>query len=117
MAYSASLPLLVIVEAGLQNEGLLEKGYDWYVQEVSLQSASLATAEFNGVLYSWKQKVQESPVDPPPQSESAARSPQEMTVAQLLGSLKPAQLWSVLAALAALVAGAFLVGAKLLGSK
>jgi hypothetical protein len=117
MAYSVSLPLLVIVEAGLQNEGLLERGYDWYVQEVSLQPASLATAEFNGVLYSWKQKVQERPLDPPPQSESAARSPQEMTVAQLLGSLKPAQLWSVLAALAALVAGAFLVGAKLLGSK
>jgi hypothetical protein len=115
MAYSVSLPLLVIVEAGLQNEGLLEKGYDWYVQEVSLQSASLATAEFNGVLYSWKQKIQEGPVTPHP--EPVPRSPQEMTIGELLGSLKPAQLWSTLAALAALVAGAFLVGSKLLGGK
>ncbi len=133
MAYSASLPLLVIVEDGIQQEGLLEKGYDWYVQQVSLQAVSLTTAEFNGILYSWKQKVQEwkqknqSLFNQPPQPASAAPSPQqpspqqpspqEMTVAQLLGSLKPAQLWSTLAAIAALVAGAFLVGAKLLGSK
>jgi hypothetical protein len=38
-----------------------------------------------------------------------------MTIAELVGSLKPAQLWSLLAALAVLIAGAFSLGAKLGG--
>jgi hypothetical protein len=116
MAYSHGLPLMVIVEAGLSNAGLLERGYDWYVQEVKLETSSLASVEFNGVLASWKQKVLQrgSPVEAVAEG-TGAKSPQELTVGELIGSLKPAQLWSVLVALAALVAGAFAVGAKLFG--
>jgi hypothetical protein len=39
----------------------------------------------------------------------------DWTIGEILSSLKPAQLWSFLAALAAVVAGAFLVGGKLHG--
>jgi hypothetical protein len=35
MAYARGLPLLLVVEAGLKSEGLLERGYDWYVQWVN----------------------------------------------------------------------------------
>ena len=34
MAYAHARPLLVIIEAGLREEGLLERGNDWYVQRV-----------------------------------------------------------------------------------
>ena len=109
MAYSRNLPLMVIVEEGLRTEGLLERGYDWYVQRVLLDTASLNTNEFNGVLASWKHKMTTKPPE-------TAASATDLTVAQLVGGLKPSQLWSVLAALAVLIAGAFTVGAKLLGT-
>jgi hypothetical protein len=110
MAYSRGLPLMVIVEAGLKSEGLLERGYDWYVQSVKPEAAALHTNEFNGVLASWKQKMVETP-----KRELASRSPSDLTVGELLGGLKPVQLWSVLVAMAAIVAGAFALGGKLFG--
>ena len=110
MAYTRGLPLMVIVEAGLKSEGLLERGYDWYVQSVKPEAAALHTNEFNGVLASWKQKMVETP-----KTASASKSPSDLTVAELLGGLRPVQLWSVLVAFAAVVAGAFALGGKLFG--
>ena len=107
---------MVIVETGLQQEGLLSRGYDWYVQEVTLSGSALASKEFNGVLANWKQKVaQKVTLAQETDGSPSVKLPQDLTVAELIGSLKPAQLWSVLAALAALVAGAFAAGAKLFG--
>lgn len=110
MSYARGLPLLVVVEAGLRSEGLLEPGYDWYVQSVKPEAAALHTNEFNGVLASWKQKMVETT-----RKGSTSKSPSDLTVAELLGGLKPVQLWSVLVALAAIVAGAFALGGKLFG--
>jgi hypothetical protein len=110
MAYTRGLPLMVIVEAGLKSEGLLERGYDWYVQWVKPEAAALNTAEFNGVLASWKQKMVQTPKKP-----SLSKAASDLTVGELIGGLKPTQLWSVLVALAALAAGAFALGAKLFG--
>jgi len=106
------LPLLVLVEEGVRADGLLEKGLDWYVQTVTLDSASLSSATFNGVLASWRQKMVAAPAAQAKPAQPAAL-PQDMTVAQLLGALKPAQLWSTLGALAAALAGAFALGGKL----
>lgn len=110
LSYSRGLPLLVIVADGIRSEGLLEPGYDWYVQRVALTPASLHSNEFNGVLASWKLKVA---------SATSARAPvvdpSKMTVGQLLAAVKPAQLWSVLAALAAALAGAFALGLRVSG--
>jgi hypothetical protein len=61
MSYARGLPLMVIVEAGLKSEGLLERGFDWYVQWVKPETSALNTNEFNGVLASWKQKMIDSP--------------------------------------------------------
>jgi len=110
MAYSRNHPLLVIVESGLKSEGLLERGNDWYVQWVTLEAAALSTTEFNGVLASWKQKMLAAPKSP-----TASKSPSELTVAELVGGLKPTQLWSVLGALGALIAAAFALGGKMFG--
>jgi hypothetical protein len=116
MAYAFGLPLLVIVEAGIKDEGLLEHGNDWYVQRVALTADSLSSLEFNGILASWKHKLEQIPTDLTP-APSKTADPAEMSIEQLLRGLKPGQLWSVLAAIAALVAGAFELGAHLVGAK
>lgn len=110
MAYSRRQPLMVIVEDGLKSEGLLEHGSEWYVQSLKLDVAALSTPEFNGIFSSWKQKISEAAT-----TSTSFHVHSELTVAQLIGGLKPAQLWSVLSAVAALVAGAFALGGKLLG--
>lgn len=110
MSYARGLPLMVIVESGLKSEGLLERGYDWYVQWVIPEAAALTSNEFNGVLASWKQKMVAAP-----RKAVSSKTPADLTVAELLGGLRPVQLWSVLVALAALVAGAFALGGKLFG--
>jgi len=104
MAYTKHLPLLVIVEAGLKAEGLLESGYDWYVQTLPLEAIALSSNEFNGVLADWKDKVLEvgtSPAKPRLQG----LNPADMSVLDLVGALRPVQLWSVAIALAGLLAG------------
>lgn len=109
MAYARGHPLLIIVENGLKPEGLLERGYDWYVQFVNPDPSALHSLEFNGVLASWKEKVQARTM----RAGVARRDPGEMTVGEILKSLRLSQLWAVLAAVVALVIGAFTLGAKL----
>ena len=112
LSYARGLPLLVIVESGVRNEGLLEHGYDWYVQTVETDASALTSSEFNGVLASWKQMI----IDKPKQSV-LKKGVEEFTVAELLGSLKPLQLWSFVATIGALIAGAFALGGQILGGK
>ena len=111
MAYCRGIPLLVLVEDGLRADGLLEKGFDWYVQAIKVDPSSLHTPVFNGVLASWREKLSARGKSQP----LGTADPAELTMGQLLGALKPAQLWSVLGGLAAVVAAAFALGAKLIG--
>ena len=112
MAYCHGHPLLVIAEDTVRLDGLLEPGNDWYVQSVKLDPSALTTVEFNGVLADWKKQVTERPKD---HKAISRPDPTEMSVAQLLGSLKPVQLWAVLGAVTVLIVGAFSLGAKLIG--
>jgi hypothetical protein len=112
MAYCFGHPLLVIVEDSIRKEGLLERGNDWYVQSMKPQPASLQTTEFNGIFAAWKDQLNG------PRSDNGLGSKPnvaEMSIGQLIGSLKPVQLWAVLGAIAVLVVGAFSLGAKLIG--
>jgi hypothetical protein len=119
MAYCYGHPLLVIVENSIRKEGLLETGNDWYVQSVKPHPDALASEEFNGVFSSWKAQLDARRADggllakQNSVGKNGGPNPGDMTVAQLLGSLKPVQLWAVVTALAALVVGAFTLGAKL----
>lgn len=109
LAYARNLPILVIVENGVRQDGLLEKGFDWYVISSPLDASTFSTPEFNGVFAAWRQKLNARP----PIATKIA-SPADMTITQLLGNLKPQQLWGcVVGALTALGA-AFAAGSKLL---
>ena len=101
---------MVVVEKGLKSEGLFERGNEWYVQWVKPDAGALATAEFNGVLADWKRKLIQ-----PSANVSAPRKATDLTVAERLGSMNPAQLWSALGVAAALLTGAFALGGKIFG--
>lgn len=59
MAYTLGHPLLVLVEEGCRPEGLLEGGYDWYVQRVNITPASLSEHNVLGQIHSWRAAVEE----------------------------------------------------------
>jgi hypothetical protein len=116
MAYGRGLPLLVIVDETLHCDGLLEKGYDWYVQQLAIDPSSLNSPEFTGVMDSWRDRVIKR------QSGSSAQTVldanpdfSKIPIVKLLGALNPAQLWAVIVALFGVVAAAFALGAKLTG--
>lgn len=108
MAYSKDQPIMVIVEDGIKPEGLLEKGYDWYVMSVKLENASLSTTEFNGVLSSWKKKVES--YNNKKLNPDIKINPAELTIGDIIKNLKTSQLWGILTALVGLVLGAFALG-------
>lgn len=110
LAYGRGHPLMVIVENGLRADGVLEKGNDWYVMNVTVDSASLTTPEFNGVLADFRNKVLAAR-----KHSIALEDVSSMTLSTLIGGLKPSQLWAAVTALATALAMAFALGAKLLG--
>jgi hypothetical protein len=108
--------LLVLVDEQLRCDGLLEKGNDWYVQSLNAEAVSLNSMEFTGVLESWRNRVQtlQQKGSLPP-TQSANLDPTNMSIAQIVGALKPTQLWAALSAAVAALVGAFALGAKLSG--
>lgn len=57
MAYTLDLPLLVVAERGLLDEGLLEDKYDWRVKRINLQDAVVEDPEFLGIFEDWRKNV------------------------------------------------------------
>jgi len=114
MAYSRGLPLLVLVDRDVRSDGLLEKGNDWYVQEISLDGAVLNSTEFGGILADWRDRVTKR-ASSPAKPSAGKPDPAEMPVGQLLALLKPRQLWALLVAAAGALGGAFALGAGLFG--
>jgi hypothetical protein len=57
MAYSLGQPLLAIVEKDLRSEGVLEAGYDWYVDWLDLRPHSLVEPGFQRIFEGWKANV------------------------------------------------------------
>jgi len=111
LAYAYGRPLLMLVEKGLKTEGLLETGYDWWVQSVTLDQSTLLTPEFTQVFNDWKTNCSkigaelQAPAvvkDPTP---ALAEDPAKLPVSKLLASLNVTQLWTTFAALIALISG------------
>lgn len=111
MGYAFGHPMLVIAEQGLREEGLLERGNDWFVQRVKIAPESLSSAEFAGILAAWKEQV----VAAKGARKLAKSAVGDMTIVELAGSLKVSQLWATLGALVVIIGGAFSLGAKLFG--
>ena len=118
MAYNLSLPMLVLVESGLRIEGMLESGYDWYVQKVALDRSTFLSSEFIGIFNDWKDRcLSHAPLSE--QHQPAILDPVEMSVGKLLSLLRPGQLWATVVAaccaLAAVAGVAFKLGSAVTG--
>jgi len=116
MAYGRGLPLLVLVDQQLRCDGLLERGNDWFVHEVPLDPAALNNPAFTGLLKDWRDRIEQRTATAAAATAApaaAARDPASMTVAELVGALKPFQLWTALVALAGALSGAFYLGLRL----
>jgi hypothetical protein len=74
MAYARGHPLLVILEDGLKPEGLLEKGYDWYVLTADIDHQPFSDAESSGVFADWKARV----IDGAARRSTAAAAPRRV---------------------------------------
>lgn len=121
MAYTLDLPLLVVVERGLRSEGLLEKGYDWYVKSIQLRPGALADMELVGLVSDWKAHVEERSrqralsAQAPPGSTDFPDDIEKRSIIDIVGSLKPGQLWTVLVAIVSTMAAVAAVAFKLGG--
>jgi hypothetical protein len=69
--------------------------------------------EFNGVLADWSDKVKRRAESASAAATSLKADVLDMTIGQIVGSLKPAQLWALVGAATAIVVGAFSLGAKI----
>ena len=59
LAYSRNMPLLVVCEQGLREDGLLEGKYDWKVFSTTFEPHELRSERFLGYVASWKRLVDE----------------------------------------------------------
>jgi hypothetical protein len=58
MAYSKSLPLLVIIEDDILQEGLLEHCFEWFVYKVNLNDNAHSSDRINGLLLDFKERIE-----------------------------------------------------------
>ncbi len=59
MSYVLDIPILVIAERGLKEEGLLEEKYDWYVERVDIEPSALNEGPLRNRLAAWCRTVSE----------------------------------------------------------
>lgn len=112
MSYAKGLPLLVLVERGLRDDGLLEARYDWYVQRIDLQDPSLRTNEFQAVLADWVRQVDKHQSGQA-QLGGTARSAKDASIQELIGALTLPQIWAALAAAGTLLVAIATVAYKI----
>ncbi|WP_130482605.1 hypothetical protein [Sphaerotilus mobilis] len=117
MAYGRGLPLLVICEHGLRDDGLLEGKYDWKVLWTDFSTADINSEKFSGFAESWKRLVEEQAAKqssvPHPKEVDLAR----VSISKLLGMLTFSQFTSIIAALASAFASVAAVAFKVGGGK
>jgi hypothetical protein len=104
LGYSRDLPLMVIVEEGLRNEGFLEPGNDWYVLNIPMSVDALNSQVFNGLLSDWKSRLKGE--------VKKIHASDKLTVAQIFSSLTVSGISSLLAIFAIIAATSFAIGAE-----
>ena len=113
MGYTRGLPLFVIAEQGLLEDGLLEGRYDWKGYPTDFSPGDFQSERFFGYLESWKKLVVEhcAEADKP---AAVTEDLSKLSIVQLLGRLTVPQVWGTisafLACLAAVAAAAFKAG-------
>lgn len=106
MAYTRDIPLLVIAENGLRDDGLLEGRYDWKVFWTDFSRTQIESPEFAGYLRSWKELVTAASRRKVSDGPDISSEP----IGRLLARLTVPQLWKLATAIAALLVSAVTLG-------
>ncbi len=99
MAYMKCIPLLVIAERGLRDDGLLEGKYDWNVFWTEFKAEQLRSDAFVGYLESWRRRVVEHASMRSGSGASVNGDISKMTVGELIARLSVPQLWATVSAI------------------
>lgn len=112
LAYCLRHPLLVIVADNVKADGLLEPGYDWYVQRLPIDERALHSPAFSGILANWSRRVREHK-RVPRVSPYAARAPDRLAVIALFSGLPFLQRLAIFSCILFLILAAFVLGQSL----
>lgn len=105
MAYVLGMPILVLLEANVKEEGLLEEKYDWYVERVDIKESFLLKKSVRPRIEAWCKKVH-------------ARSPiafhkllhQDVKLRDLVGTLSVKMAWQIAIAISVVFSVGLAVG-------
>jgi hypothetical protein len=103
LAYGLDLPLLVICEHGLKDDGLLEGKYDWKVFWTNFNPEELRSERFFGFIQSWKRLVEEHVESSKKNLLSGETDIAKLSLSKLLSLLTVPQWWALLAAISSLL--------------
>jgi hypothetical protein len=109
LAYARNLPLLVIAEHGLLDDGLLEGRYDWKVYWTDFTPVHLRSDAFIGYLDSWKQLVLDCQRKGVVTLDNAETDLSKISIAQLCSQLTVPQLCSAIATMLGALGGVWTV--------
>lgn len=118
MAHQLGLPLLVLVEKGLRSEGLLESRYDWMVEWIELDPATLQRNPCLGMVKDWAKRVLDFDENRPESQPPDSRPTQDIadrTLGEILGQLKPGQFRALIAGCLGVLGAAFTLGVTIGG--
>lgn len=117
LAYGRDIPLLVICESGLKEDGLLEGKYDWKVFWTDYKATDLNSERFSGFVQSWKILVDEHVAATRGTTRPADLDVSKLSLVKLFGTLTLPQLWALLGGLASLLTSVATVAYRLGGGK
>jgi hypothetical protein len=114
LGYARGIPLLVIAENQLLEDGMLEGRYDWSVYWSDFTPEDLRSDRFLGHLRSWQELVTKHRDETLAVSASAPQTDlSKRSIGQLLGDLNVSQVWAVGAAAVAVLLGVATLAFKL----
>lgn len=105
MAYAKNLPLLVIAEYGLLNDGLLEDRYDWKVLPTDFTQGDLRSDRFMGTFESWRKLVLTCETSGLVSLVNGETDLSKISIAQLCGRLTIPQVWAAISAVLGTLVG------------
>lgn len=79
MAVAIGLPIIVMVETGLREEGLLEDRYDWYIERLAIAADAFQDHAVRGRVMAWCRRIQSEQAERP----KRGRIDTELTLSEL----------------------------------
>jgi len=90
LAFATGIPIIVLMEPGLRQEGLLEEKHDWYVDRVSISAEALSNEEVQKRIRTWcglLQTAKEPQMQTAKEPQNPGKIDAEMTLFALMQML------------------------------